>query len=334
MPSGDDVEQVLRRVRQLATARQMSWVVTAALELDLFTVLGRSASPLDGTVLCETLGWRAPSAPDVLTVLVAVGLLELRDGGYVASTFAATYLDRDRTTYSAEVARSFSAEQAQRWRDLPAVLRTGEVSESAGEPRGPDALAAVVDALAAASAVTIEPLLRVFDFSRVERVCDAGGGRADLALALVSRHRGLRCVSVDLPAVSSLAERAVADSPDASRIDIVSADFFADPLPEADVVVFSCVLSNWGSDRKAQLLRAAHDALVPGGRLLIVDRAPGDPQVGDAGSALGSLELLVQFGDVHADRAEDVRTRCEAAGFAPVTARSLVGPFFLVEATR
>ena len=48
-------------------------------------------------------------------------------------------------------------------------------------------------------------------------------------------------------------------------------DFFADPLPSADVLVLGHILHDWGTPDKVRLLRAAFDALPDGGALIVYD---------------------------------------------------------------
>jgi hypothetical protein len=66
-------------------------------------------------------------------------------------------------------------------------------------------------------------------------------------------------------------------SPDVAKpIAFRGGDFFTDPLPEADVLVFGHVLHNWGEQDRIRLLRNAYAAVHPGGAVLIYDLMIGD----------------------------------------------------------
>ena len=52
-----------------------------------------------------------------------------------------------------------------------------------------------------------------------------------------------------------------------------SGDFFADPLPQADVITMGMILHDWNLEKKMHLIRAAYEAL-PAGRRVHRDREP------------------------------------------------------------
>jgi SAM-dependent methyltransferase len=69
---------------------------------------------------------------------------------------------------------------------------------------------------------------------------------------------------VDGAARTLLAARGLAD-----RIDVITGDAFADPLPTGfDAHLYSQVLHDWDGDRVRHLLAASYAALPPGGWLL------------------------------------------------------------------
>nr|WP_244595704.1 methyltransferase [Bosea lathyri] len=48
------------------------------------------------------------------------------------------------------------------------------------------------------------------------------------------------------------------------RVTAVGGDFFADPLPTADVITMGMILHDWNLEKKKVLIRKAYDALPPG----------------------------------------------------------------------
>ena len=75
----------------------------------------------------------------------------------------------------------------------------------------------------------------------------------------------MRCISFDLPVVEPIARRAIEAAGLADRVTAVSVDFFADPLPKADVIAMGLILHDWNLEQKMHLIRAAYDALPEGG---------------------------------------------------------------------
>ena len=109
------------------------------------------------------------------------------------------------------------------------------------------------------------------DFSRYQSVCDVGGATGALSVVLAQRYPHLQCTSLDLPVVQPIASRSIARAGLSDRVTAVSGDFFADPLPKADVITMGLILHDWNLARKLQLIKAAFDALPPGGAFIVIE---------------------------------------------------------------
>jgi len=167
------------------------------------------------------------------------------------------------------------------WREvyghLPEVLR-GERSlppeHFAWPPRTPEQTAA----FEASMAVGLGPLLEVFRlhgprlFREGMQLLDVGGGNGTLAAHLLEWNPGLRVDVYNLPLCGPLVERTRSERALEGRLGFVAGDFFREPLPRGyDALSFVRVLHDWPRETARALLRAAHEALPPGGRLLICE---------------------------------------------------------------
>jgi predicted O-methyltransferase YrrM len=330
------------RVTQLALGYWPSRAFLAAVELDLFAVL--DASPLTRDELAGRLGLRSRSVGDFLDALVALGLLQ-RDGAGDGARYGnvpggAPLLadpDDEQRAWLADLA---DPERFRRWSRLTDALRSGEGDTGLFDDLygDPDRLAHFLRAMTAVSGPGFVALAESVDWSATRTVCDVGGGAGDLAVALARRHSHLRVISLDRPEVVPIAERTVAEAGVGDRVVVAGGDFLADALPRADALVMSLVLLDWDEERKERLLRSAHEALPPGGRLFVIDRLDDD---GDQPSAergafelLRSLDLLLAHGDAHTYTADQLRTWFDRAGFADVEIRPLVGDLSLAVARR
>lgn len=63
------------------------------------------------------------------------------------------------------------------------------------------------------------------------------------------------------PPVAPIFNKHVASFGFADRLHFHPGDFFADPLPAADVLVMGHLLHDWSLDEKLMLLRKAYEAL-------------------------------------------------------------------------
>ena len=93
-----------------------------------------------------------------------------------------------------------------------------------------------------------------------------GGATGQLSIIVAGRHPHMRCTSFDLPVVEPIAKRTIEAAGLSDRVTAVGGDFFADPLPKADVITMGLILHDWNLERKMHLIKAAYDALPMAGR--------------------------------------------------------------------
>ncbi|HEY6878855.1 MAG TPA: methyltransferase, partial [Polyangiales bacterium] len=110
------------------------------------------------------------------------------------------------------------------------------------------------------------------------------------------------------------------------RVTTVSGDFFADPLPKADVITMGMVLHDWNLARKKQLIAKAHAALPPGGALVAIETLIDDARRENVFGLLMSLNMLIEFGDAFDYTGADFAGWCREAGFQRVEVLPLAGP--------
>ena len=313
-----------------------SKTVLSAVELRLFTQL--AAGPMTGEEIGERLGLHPRAIDDFLDTLVALRFLE-RDGDgsdrrYRNTPESAAFLDKGSPTYIGGILEMCNARLYRFWGDLTEALQTGKPQNEikhTGKPMfeelysEPARLAQFMEAMQGISLANFHALAERFDFSRYKTACDVGGatGRCCTVLAM---HPHLRCTSYDLPIVAPIAEQAIAGAGLTERVRVAAGDFFADPLPRADVITMSLILHDWNLDRKLQLIRAAYDALPEGGAFIIIENLIDDARRENAFGLMMSLNMLIEFGDAFDFTGSDFAGWCRQAGFREVEIEPLTGP--------
>ena len=81
----------------------------------------------------------------------------------------------------------------------------------------------------------------------------------------------MKCVSADLPEATRIAARRIAAAGLSDRVSAQPIDFFADPLPRADVITMGMILHDWNLEKKRGLIRAAYQALPDGGAFVVIE---------------------------------------------------------------
>jgi acetylserotonin N-methyltransferase len=137
------------------------------------------------------------------------------------------------------------------------------------------------------------PLVQAFDLSRFRRMVDLGGATGHLAIAACERYPQLRAAVFDVPLAIGIARDYIAASDFANRIEPVAGDFFGDALPDADLYALGRILHDWPEDRIRLLLAKIHEALPPGGALLVAEKLLDEDKSGPTATLMQSLNMLV-----------------------------------------
>lgn len=314
-----------------------SRALLTAVELDLFTHLG--ANGLTAEAIRQQLDLHPRAVPDFPDALVALGLLD-RDGDgpdalYSNTPETATFLNRQSPQYLGGIMEMAGTRLYGFWATLTEALKTGlpqnEIKQS-GEPlfaklyAVPERLEQFMNAMAGVSAGNFKSLAEKFDFSRYQTLCDAGGATGQLACMVAAAHPHMRCISADLAPVERIAKRHIERAGLSDRVQTAVIDFFAHPLPKADVITMGMILHDWNLEKKKHLIKLAYDALPPGGAFIVVEALIDDARRENAFGLLMSLNMLIEFGDAFDYTGADFEAWCREAGFSRFEIIPLAGP--------
>jgi hypothetical protein len=324
-------------ILQTAFAFWSSKVLLTAVQFEVFTRLG--ARRMTGAELGAELGLHARGIRDFFDTLVAMRFLE-RDGDGPSAEYFNTpagklYLDRGSPRYVGGWLVMLNDRLFKFWHDLPEALRTGKPQNEikhgqkgmfeelyAELPR----LEQFMGAMTGLSRINFEAFAAKFDFSKFKTLCDVGGATGLLCIEAAKAHPHLRCISFDLPPVEPIAQKHIAASGLSDRIRTASGDFFRDPLPKADMITMGMILHDWNLEKKMHLLRAAYDALPPGGALVAIEALIDDARRENVFGLLMSLNMLIEFGDAFDYSGADFRQWCGEVGFERFDVIHLAGP--------
>ncbi len=132
-----------------------------------------------------------------------------------------------------------------------------------------------------------------FDLSHYRRMADLGGATGHLVIAACKRYPRMTACVFDLPSVTPVAQRTIAQEGLTERIDVVEGDFFRDTLPEADIYGFGRILHDWSDEQVRFLLKKTYECLPPGGALIICEHILNERKDGPATALLQSMNMLV-----------------------------------------
>lgn len=324
-------------ILQTAFSFWSSKVLLTAVEFGVFTELGNRR--LTGAELGAALKLHPRAIADFFDALVAMRFLDREgqgpDSRYFNTPEGALFLDQNSPRYVGGIMVMLNARLFKFWNDLPEALRTGlPQNEVKHGEKGifealyadPAKLEQFLGAMTGISRVNFEALAEKFDFSKYKTLCDVGGATGLLCIEAARKHAHLTCTSFDLPPVEAVAKKHIDAAGLSTRVRTASGDFFKDPLPKADVITMGMILHDWNLEKKMHLIRAAYDALPPGGAFIAIEALIDDGRRENVQGLLMSLNMLIEFGDAFDYTGADFKQWCGEAGFKRFEIIHLSGP--------
>ena len=314
-----------------------SKTLLSAVELGVFSELG-NAGALDGEALRERLGLHPRSASDFFDALVALGMLEREEDRYSNTPATDVFLDRGKPSYVGGILEMANARLYPFWGSLTEGLRTGAPQNEAKGGGNffdalyadPERLAQFARAMSAVSGGAAQAIAAKFPWRDHQSVIDIGCAEGAVPAQIALAHEHMTGGGFDLPAIEPIFDAYVARLGLGERLRFTGGDFFADPLPEADVLVMGHILHDWNLDEKRVLLKKAYDALPDGGALIVYEAIIDDERRSNAFGLLMSLNMLIETPGGFDYTAADCRAWMQETGFRETYAEELVGPDSMV----
>ena len=314
-----------------------SKTLLSAIEMEVFTELARH--PEDGEALRERLGLHERGSRDFFDALVALGFLQRHDGVYSNTPATELFLDKRKPSYVGGILEMANHRLYPFWGGLTEGLRTGRLQNEAKSGDVPffEALyadpARLREFLAAMSGLSRGANMAIaqrFPWRDHASFVDVGTAQGDLAVQIALANPHISGTGFDLPEVAPVFERYVEDNGLAGRLGFHAGNFFADPLPEADVITMGHILHDWDLDQKRMLISKAHDALPEGGALIVYEAIIDDDRSQNAFGLLMSLNMLIETDGGFDYTAADCMGWMLEAGFSDTRSEHLVGPDSMV----
>jgi hypothetical protein len=317
-----------------------SKTLLSAVELGVFTELARG--PLQADVLIGRLGLHRRAARDFLDALVALGMLRRGADVYSNTPAGEFFLDRDKPTYVGGLLEMANARLYPFWGNLTTALRTGEPQNElrAGESffakvyADPQHLAGFLQAMTGVSMGAARAIAANFPWREYRTFADLGVAQGALPVQVATAHPHLRGIGFDLPPVRPHFQAYVAGQGLSHRLSFQGGDFFAVPLPSADVLVMGHVLHDWDLDQRKFLIRKAYDSLPASGALIVYDAIIDDDRRQNAFGLLMSLNMLIETPGGADYTVADCTAWMREAGFKQIRAQYLAGPDSMVVGTK
>jgi len=292
--------------------------------LDLFTWLAANPSDAEGIMRQFQI---TPRPTDVmLTLFVAMGLLEQRGGVYHVSALTREHLCAD----SPWILGPYYASLKERpvCKDLLTVLRTGKPANWGSEKDKKDWHKSMeteefatqfTAAMDCRGVYLAQALAKKLDLGGRTALLDIAGGSGIYACSLCAHFSQLRASVLEKPPVDKITARAVAKRGFTDRVSVIASDMLAAPLPSGfDLHLFSNVLHDWDTPVVKQLVQKSFATLAPGGMLIIHDAHLNEDKTGPLHVAEYSV-MLMHSTEGRCYSVAEMTSYLKEAGFTNVT---------------
>jgi hypothetical protein len=327
-------------LQQLIQGFQVTQSIYVAAKLGIADLL--KDGPRTSEELARATGVHASSLYRVLRLLTAVDLLIEEEPNFFVLTPLGAYLQKGVPGSMRDTALLYCDKPFwQVWGNLLHSVETGEPSFEhvfglevfEYKLQHPDYSALFNNMMTEWTAAVAPTVAAAYDFSAVRALVDVGGGHGQMLASILREYPDLHGVLFDRPNVVKGAPSLLERSGVADRCEVIGGDFFSAVPADHETYLLSRVIHDWDDERSIAILRCCHQAMQPGGKVLLVERvivAGNSPQVLVLES---DVQMLVITGGKERTDAE-YGALLSAAGFEFTRLIPVLPPFYIVEAIR
>lgn len=316
-----------------------AFAVKAAVELDLFTAIGKS----DGTVKEVAKSYSAPERGirilcDHLSVL---GFLNKDDGHYRLTPDSATFLDSRSPAYIGRAINFLMhPDEFQNFGQLAATIRKGKcVGQSHLAPEDPiwmdfaRGMAPLMFPAAQAIAQQLQPKLSAI---AQPKVLDIAASHGTFGIAVAQQNPKAHIYALDWANVLQVAQENAHRAGIADRYHLITGSAFDAEIGSGyDAVLVTNLLHHFDPPTIEKLLKRFYAAMNPGGQLVILEFVPNNDRTTPPPAATFALIMLANTDHGDAYTYTELARMCNNSGFKDPRPVALEGsPETLVIATK
>jgi SAM-dependent methyltransferase len=274
-----DSKDILKLSRGFMPSR----IFLTAAELDIFTLL--IDTPMTAEETASMTDCQPRGITTLLDALTSMGLLMKNNAIYSVPDHLQPFLS-SRTETSLIPMAHHSSHMWNRWSQLSEIIR----------PKGApqiDNMEAFIGAMHAIGYPLAEAIVQKVGAEDARTMLDIGGASGTYTMAFLRAFPALKVTLFDRPPVVELARKRLGNAGLLDRVSLVPGDFSADPLPSGyDMALLSAIIHQNDRKRNVDLYRNIHNALNPGGRIVIRDHVMSEDHTEPLSGAIFAINML------------------------------------------
>jgi hypothetical protein len=330
------VGDVYQQMTAMMTSHWVSQAVRAVADLSLADHL--ATARLTAAEIAKREGSAPTTTFRLMRACVAIGLLTADANGRFGSTPLLQTLRKDTPGSLRDLALAIT--QPSQWlplNEFVTSVRTGQSQVSAALgmdffdylEQHPSQAREFSAGVGSTTALWAADAAEAIDTSGVKLAIDVGGATGSLLQLLQEANPELRGIVFDRPNIVDDAVAQIARAGLAERTEVVGGDFF-ESVPPADLYLLKFILHDWDDMRAITILRRCRDAMIPGGKVAIVEMVVGEPSDPGFGALMDINMLAASPGQERS--LEEYDTLLAAAGLRRTGVFTTNSPQTVIEA--
>jgi 2-polyprenyl-3-methyl-5-hydroxy-6-metoxy-1,4-benzoquinol methylase len=309
-------------------------IAEAALHLGVFDVMDRGAKTIDQ--ISEQTQASKRGIKSLMDGLVAIGLVTRRGEQFKLAPDTAVFLVHGKPPFVGGLLKHVSKQLISGWMNLTECVRTGKPQKPVNqESTGGEFFATFVEDIfnlsfmpaSAAAAAVIE------DDDEMS-VLDIAAGSGVWGIAMAKDRPNVRVTAVDWPGVIPVTRRIAERHGLGERFSYVEGDILEANLGTGHhVATLGHILHSEGEARSRRLLKRVHDAMAPGGTIVIGEFLTEEGRQGPPTSLIFDVNMLVNTEEGGTYTFKQIASWLKEAGFKRPRLMPTGGPSPLVLAT-
>lgn len=263
----------------------------------------------------------------LLNALVALGLIDKREGKFKNNDLSSRYLVDGSPEYKGDLfLHSLAMWKA--WGELAHCAKTGRPSQSFEERFLDHDRERVRNFIMGMDQVTgdlAELLSQEEVVTRVKKMLDIGGGPGTYCRAFIRKNPNLQATIFDLPLTLEVTRQVIKEEEMGDKIFTREGDILQDdPGSGYDLVLISQLLHSFSPEQNKEIIQKAYYSLLDGGTVMVNEYALDEDLTDPADAAMFSVNMLVNTIAGRAYKRSDIISWMEEAGFRNISWRLIL----------
>ena len=306
--------RTLEELRDLVFTFRLPRIVLSALELQLFSVMGKTSWTIQS--LSKRLRASERGVDILCRNLASAGVLIKKGPRYQNGTLGQTFLNSKSPHYRGAYLELMQR-QWEDWSQLSHTIRTGKPVESK-EPETPTYRRSFSWAMHQRSIEPAKQVARQLNLKHAGSLLDLGGGPGTYALEFLAKNSKLQATVMDRRAALDVAKEIAGSRQHGKRLSYLEGDFFKEKIKGLyDIIWVSNVIHIYSPLENMKLFKKLFSHLHPKGRIIIQDTFLIDQQgLYPQETNLFAVTMLLFTDTGNTYKATDVHRWLKAAGYS------------------